>query len=79
MLLQIKAGTFIRLKWLNVQTLERLKPQHYMWFPKYYLPDSNNITIFLTMTLLSKILFLKKEDCYHGNQFTAVLMTCNNT
>ena len=25
------------------------------------------------------ILFWKKKDCYHGNQFTAVFMSCNDT
>ena len=31
------------------------------------------------MTVFHGFLFWKKEDCYHGNQVTAVLMPCYNT
>ena len=48
-------------------------------FPKFYHQDLNNITALFIMTVFHGFLFWKKEDCYHGNQVTAVLMPCYNT
>ena len=31
------------------------------------------------MTVFSRHFILENEECYHGNQLTAVLMPCNDT
>ena len=48
-------------------------------FLKFYNQDSNYITTLFIISIFKDILVLQNEDCYHGNQHAAVLMSCKNT